>query len=119
MELKEHRGFYYDNAYGILADATEVAQHIFGEGVVKKILYEFDRYYDYLDRETYVDYKDFIDKKYDELTINLKTFIDRGITIDDGGNPYMSIDGEDLFVEFINGVIINFNTSEWGRVSRL
>lgn len=119
MELKEHRGFYYDNAYAILADVTEIAQHIFGEGIVKKILYEFDRYYDYSDREIYVDYKDFIDKKYDELTTNLKTFIDRGITIDDGGKPYMSIDGEDLFVEFINGVIVNFNTSEWGRVSRL
>ena len=119
MELKEYRSFYYDSNHAILADITKIASTIFGEGIVKKVLYEFEKYYPFADNEIYIDYKDFINKNYDELTENLKSFINHGITTNNNGKPYMDIDGEILIVEFADGSMIKFSTSEWGRIDKL
>lgn len=119
MELKEHRGFYYDGSYVILADITVFTASIFGDGLVNKMLCEIDKYYSFSDNEIYTDYKDFINKKYDELSNNLNLIMTKGVSINDDGKPYLSVDGEDLIIEFINGAIISFNTSEWGSVNRL
>lgn len=123
--MKEYRNLYFDGDYNIYADITDKAKHIFGEGLVKRILFEVDHYYNnIICNDGYRSLEERIDGRYNDIQNILKKLQD------EGSSHYMLKTSiiEDTFhleeetsviVEFINGTSVLFSVSEWGRISKI
>ena len=107
--MKEYKGFYFSNDNYIYADVTNKIDKIFGIGIVKKVLYQIGYYYG-------------LDEDYNKQTF--EEYIDKGTNVllekinDLNFDDEIDIDGISIIIEFINGVSVKFDTSEWGRIKR-
>jgi len=111
--LQMYKNFYYNGDYSIYGDVwNKVPDNFFGRGMARKVLYEIDKYYDYLDKDKYVDFRDFIDKNIDDLNNKLNNI---DILFEDG----LDIGGVSMIIQLVNGTSLIINTSEWGSIKRL
>lgn len=108
--MQEYKGFYYDGENYIYADITDKVIHIFGEGIISKVLYEIEYYYGYdLDINKKESFEEFIDRQYENIynRLNELEFIKE-----------IDIGGISIIIEFITGFSIKIDSSEWGSIQK-
>lgn len=108
--MKEYRGFYFSDDNYIFVEITNKVENIFGKNLISSVLYQIGYHYGLDEDGNDQTFENYIDKNYDKF-IEIKN----NYNFDEK----IQICGELLIITFINGSVIQLETSEWGSLKRI